>query len=613
MLGQTLDHQNLENKFYYPICNKIGCDGLLNIKINEYNFTIDFDCEKSKSHKRKGLTFKTFENFFLEEKTNLKCSKCCSNIDNSDIYKCKKCNSFHCLMCFILDEHIKNDISNLILNSNKCNSCHKDLIKYCVDCGKKICLYCIKNDIKDNVHANHKIEYIMESIPSNKEIDDINDKITGKKKYIEELINSIDLWHQALLKKVDKLKQDLKNEMIFIEKFFSNFNPHFVNFIYYKNFNDFNSDVCIKKNKFLKNFKESLEFEEQTKHIFEALFYNKAKVKEKNGVLKYDCYFENGMVSQLDEENFMIYYDKSKYFEINCYNNTEKAIFYYPKTRIDLYPSDKIYSISFSKVKKKVYVCFDVKKIVRIYDYIDNVDNNKSIKELKACSGEIKDSNNLRGHYNKCIYLVGDYVATADEEKVGIWHENMNDIANYSNITNIELNAGIGDLLLVNDDCFCSAQSSLCAITFFDTNNFNNEKVLMNIKCVKGYDCLFLIKEYIIVNCTNGISIISSATKELIQTIQNFYENQNKKICVGNEKIYILEYNYNILIKKMKLINGSFIETKQYKILQKVNVKNDDSLKDIIACYNSNKLGILYTNSCIIIFGKNLYCLKEVD
>lgn len=78
-----------------------------------------------------------------------------------------------------------------------------------------------------------------------------------------------------------------------------------------------------------------------------------------------------------------------------------------------------------------------------------------------------------------------------------------------------------------------------------------------------------------------------------------------------NQKL--IEYNYNILIKKMKLINGSFIETKQYKILQKVNVKNDDSLKDIIACYNSNKLGILYTNSCIIIFGKNLYCLKEVD
>jgi hypothetical protein len=596
-----------ENEFYYPFCNEKGCDGCLQIGINEYNFTVKSICEKNKNHKKKGMIFQTFENFHLKEKKYLKCFKCNFNIDNNEIYKCKECNQIYCIKCFIKDDHIEKNLNNLLINSNKCQKCNKELIKYCIDCGEKICLFCLKNS-PNSIHNNHEVEYILESLPSNKQIDNINNKLNQKIKYINELIDLIENWFSALSKKVDKLKQNLKNEMNFIEKFFKNFNPHFVNYIYYKNFNNFNQGTCIVANKFLSKFKNSIEFEEKTKNLFEALFYNKSKTENKNGVLKYEGDLENGLVSHLDEQNFLIHYDRSQYFDINYYNQENKHICYFKETRVDI--KDKIYSISYSKIKNKIYICLKDHKIIKIYDYIKE---GTSKNEINECIEEIKDNNNLDGHYNKCIYLNNDYLAVADDDKISIWHENLNEFSNYySNITNIPLNSEIDDLLLLNTDYFCASQSSNHSIVFCDTNNFTKEKSIMKINCVNTFNCLFLVKKYLIANCFDGIAVISTKTKELVQFIQNFNDKKNKKICVGDGSLYILDYNnYNLLILKMKLYNGSFVVTKNYKLLNKENERDDISLKKLIELYNANKLGILFTNKAIIIVEKNIYILRE--
>ena len=600
--------KNTEDKFYYPYCNEKGCDGCLQVRINEYNFTIDSICEKNKNHIRKGLIFQIFEKYNLKEKHHLKCNQCDYNIESNDIYECKKCSKIYCFRCFTKDEHIENNINNLYINSNKCQKCRKDFLKYCVDCGQKICLFCLKNN-EQSPHANHEVIYLLESMPSTKQIDEINNKINEKIKYIEELIDLIDKWYINLSKKIDKLKQNLKSEIKFIEKFFMNFNPHFTNYIYYKNYNNFNNDIFIINNKYLNNFKKSLEFEPQTKNIFEALFYNKTKTEEKSGILKLEGDLESGLVTNLDEENFIIHYDRSQYFDMNYYNNENRHICYYKDTRVDI--KDKIFSISFSKVKNKVYVCLKAQKKIKIYDFIKD-ENDKEKKELKECNEEIKDPNNLDGHYNKCIYLNNDYLAVADDDKISIWHENINEFANYySNISNIDISAETDDLILVNNNYFCGSQSSKHSIIFFDANNFIKEKSVFKINCINSFNCLFLIKYYVIVNCIDGIAILSSKTKQLVQFIENFNENKYKKLCVGNGNLYILDYNFNLLIIKMKLYDGTFIVDEKYNLFSKENDKDDYSLKKLVELYNSNKLGILFTNNAIVVFEKNIYILKE--
>ena len=596
-----LSQKNIDNKFYYPICTEKGCEGCLKIKINECNFTIDSICEKNKCHKKNGLLFQTFENFYLKEKHLLKCYKCYFTIENSDIYKCSQCNNFYCINCFFKDEHIEQKINNLIINSNKCSKCNKELSIYCLDCGEKTCDFCLK-EAQASPHENHQVEYILESLPTNKQIDETNNKINEKIKKIEEIIELIDKWCIELMQKIEKLKTNLKKEIIIIEKIYKNFNPHFTNYIYYNNFNDFKNDKYILNNKFLEKFRTSYEFEEKTKNIFQSLFYNVAKTEDKYGILKHEGDLENGIVTSLDESNFLIHYDNSQYFDINYYNYEKKSIWYYKESRIDI--KEKIYSVTFSKIKNKIYVCLKDQKIIKIYDYIKSKTKNEL--KLNEREEEIKDFNSLHGHFNKCIYLINNYCATADDEKVSIWHENISDnSAYYSNISNIELSTEINDLLLVDNNYFCCSQNSGKSVLFVDNNDFTTVHTVSKINCVNSYNCLFLVKNFIVVNCIDGICIISAKTHQLVQFIQNFNENENKKICLGHGSIYVLDYDYHLWLIKLKLYDGTFVVDEKINLIY-------EGMKKLNELYKMDKLRILFSNHTVALIEKNIYVLKDI-
>ena len=53
-------------KFFYPCCRMDNCGGVLEIKINENKFTLDYECEKNNTHKGKNIYFETFNNFYLK-------------------------------------------------------------------------------------------------------------------------------------------------------------------------------------------------------------------------------------------------------------------------------------------------------------------------------------------------------------------------------------------------------------------------------------------------------------------------------------------------------------------------------------------------------------------
>ena len=56
-----------ENKFYYPFCRVPGCNGVLGIRINDNDFSLDYECDKNENHYGQNIYFKTFERFYLKE------------------------------------------------------------------------------------------------------------------------------------------------------------------------------------------------------------------------------------------------------------------------------------------------------------------------------------------------------------------------------------------------------------------------------------------------------------------------------------------------------------------------------------------------------------------
>ena len=131
--------KKVHQKIYYPSCNEIGCDGVLKFKIND-NFRINYECDKNIEHKGENICLKTFERFNLKEKIIQRCSKCKMILENDIKYECKGCKNSYCGLCFMNVEHLKNNISNLIITNNKCQIHKKDLISYCFNC-KKIYVY----------------------------------------------------------------------------------------------------------------------------------------------------------------------------------------------------------------------------------------------------------------------------------------------------------------------------------------------------------------------------------------------------------------------------------------------------------------------------------------
>ena len=107
------------NHFFYPCCKEIGCNGILKLNFNEYLF-IDYECDKNCHHKNRKFC-KTFERFYLEQKTSEKCSKCNYNLDNnsSGKYICRECNKLYCISCFCNDNHINNN-NNIYIKGENC-------------------------------------------------------------------------------------------------------------------------------------------------------------------------------------------------------------------------------------------------------------------------------------------------------------------------------------------------------------------------------------------------------------------------------------------------------------------------------------------------------------
>ena len=543
----------------------------------------------------------------MKEKYYKNCFKCKLNLENNTIFKCKQCDKIYCSNCFLFDMHIKNNLNYLNIDSKKCKKHQCELNNYCIDCGKRICIFCLNSDFDNNPHKKHSIKYILECMPTNNQINNLNDKIKIKSKKIEELIISIDKWKENLLERIERLKNCLKSEIYLLEKMFINYNQYFVNYIYFINFEEIEKYIGNINNKYLNNFNINSPFEEQTKNIMKILCYGKKEIEQKKGVLIEKYKMEEGMVAQINEDIFLNHYFKSKLLDLDYYNKKDDSIYYLNNSEVTF--KEKIYSVSYSNKNNKIYICLENDKIVKIFDF------NIKDKELIMCKEEIKVETKKNGHFNKCIYLNNDLLATSDNNEISLWNYISPD---YINTKVIKIERSNFDIILVDDNYFAYTQSYEKKIIFQGINNIES-KIINDIDCInKDYNCLFLIKDYLIVNCHNGIALISIKTYEYVQYIKSLkgYENE-KKLCIGgNNDIYVLSNSNNKLsLIKMDFINNCFVITEEYQAIEKEDNDNNDNESESRSSSededNLNRMEIIYNKGFVFLWDKNFYILKE--
>jgi len=518
-------------KFYYPYCKEEGCDGILSVKLND-DFSLDYKCDKNEKHQKKRIYCKAFERFYLQEKKIEICSNCQCDLEN-DKYKCSKCKKLYCCYCFKFDEHIKTNMDNLIITKKRCLIHKKDLVQYCFNCQKNLCIYCTKDKADKNPHHEHNVAYLYDMIPTEDDIEQLNYKIKKRKERYLELIDSLDEWEIKLYNKIEELKKNLMYEIEFMEKMFSNFNKYFMNYTYFTNFKYFKDYMC---NTYSKKFDKCYTFDD-LEDILRKLFKKDSIIKRlelKEMDLRESFTLNDGAITKITDEYFFSYSyskDEVKISSIDK-NGSTKTL---EKTTIDF--RRKICSATVSLHKNKIYACLANSRNVIFFNF--DLEN----KLMEQSEYEIRDSEG-GSRFNKCIEINEDMCATADSDNVIIWQKYGDE---YIKTKKCCFNTETYDLLLVNNEFFVASQANQYTLTFIDIPNMKEDKIIKNIDSINYSNCMHLFQENIFVNCKEGIALINIETKELIQFIQN-YDNNN--IAKGNKRIatYIKDDDFYIYI-----------------------------------------------------------------
>jgi len=308
------------------------------------------------------------------------------------------------------------------------------------------------------------------------------------------------------------------------------------------------------------------------------------------------------IISKVDDNYYFQNIIDSDKIELMSYNEEDKPV-------SKIYFDDEIYSISVSNKRSQVYVCLADERKISILDY--NIDE----KWIKLDDYEIEDNfDNIETHFNKCIDINNeDYLVSCDVKGIYFWKkkiENNNEVSDddesediknkYSIIRKIVLNTNTSDLLPVTNDYFISSQPDNKTITFINISNFSSDLIIPNIDCIDSTNSLYLLKDNIIVNCINGIAILSVKTKQLIQYLELFLDGDLKKICCNKENIFsVLLYKdaQKINIFELRLNNNCFDLYGKYK---NIKIEKENNI-DIISMNKKD----------IVLYGDNKYIMKE--
>ena len=548
------------NKYYIPICRKKGCEGHLKITIDEEKFLIKGKCQKNKEHIFNDIFFEIFEKFYLKENIIQNCFKCSNNLENKYKFVCNECKNIYCPYCFISDIHIKKDIKNLKFISNKCNNCENELINYCTNCGENICLICSKKYDNNKSHENHKIINILDIIPSKNKLNNLKEKIRKKSDYFDSVIKSLEEWQNELNKKIERIKENLKNEIYIIEKLFLNFNTDYMDYTYISNFNEFFNEIDKYNNTFLKQFKEAKNFSEKTKNIFDLILIIDKIDKESeiiNKRAKKKELFNNNIIDNFNEKYFLFHNRHDKHI---CLLHKINGTTLYPLDNTKINFNEEIFSFNYSYDRKKIYACLANKKSI----YIINYNPDKNNLELTDEKIEIMD----QSHFNKCININNNCLLIIDDYTVYLFSKNDSNLLKFTNENKFTFCEKIYDICIIDDKFAIISQKS--KLIFINIENLKIIKEIDKLDCSEMYNNLITFKNYILVNCKKGIAIISSEKQEIVKYVsdeENLGEKKTVKpidnyIYISYSLGYLLKYSFkenNLVLNKKIEIKSPYV------------------------------------------------------
>ena len=603
------DHQE-ETKCYIPVCTENCCDGILEFKLDVNSFTINATCDKDNRHKFENIYLEVFNKYFLREVMHQKCYNCEKNINNYDLYRCNSCNKFYCSNCYASERHIKNDKKNLEIIKNTDIEKRIKLSKYCVDCKQNIYNEDSKNNDEKDQHINHNIKYFEDIIPSKHEINELKEKIIGKSKAFDLLIDNIKAWQNKFNERVSGLIKNLQNEIEILKKLFLNLKTNYSRYTYYSNFNKYLSFLKDYNNDNLKNFISTSDFDKKTEFISKVLFYHKENYKKKEISCKEIIQLsESDIISNFSKDSFLYFSFSKKELNVIPYKNI------FNKKDIDNNDIDKL-TISKLKFNKrichlsssndfnKIYACLYETKSVQIFNYNIN-DKTLSFSDEFITLFE-------KGHFTKCIYLEKNLLSTICDNSIFFWSLNNNQSKNYINTQTRIFQKKIYDICKLNNQYLAfTLQSNLIC---FNLETYVVDKNIPNLDCIKDIDTILIISDFIFVNFEKGIAIIFIKTMEKIQYIENYEtwneqkiitKSLNNEVCVFNEydegsSIYV----FNLIEKDITL--AEIFKIVRYYITDEENdffEENNDNIvlkKKHIIVNNINNIIIWHHNLSIL-------------
>ena len=163
------------------------CKEICKYDMKDYKITL-YDCKNG--HKIKNIKLNEYENTQNIDLSKIICDNCKKksrlDIYNNEFYKCNKCNMNLCPLFKSI-----HDNNHIIINYNNknyiCNKHNEILFKYCKDCKKDMCLFCVKE------HKNHKIisyeDKMIDIEEIKKKMEKLGDIMNTFKKNIKDIIN----------------------------------------------------------------------------------------------------------------------------------------------------------------------------------------------------------------------------------------------------------------------------------------------------------------------------------------------------------------------------------------------------------------------------------------
>ena len=412
--------------------------------------------------------------------------------------------------------------------------------------------------------------------------------IKNKSESFNNIIKSIDDWKNQIDKKISHLKKNLIYEIKILEKLFYSYNQFYIDYVHYSNFNRCFKNLENYNNQNLKNFMNSDNLELKTKYLIDALFYHEKKLKKTQGHLEnvYNSY-KIDKLEYLGNNYFLNYSEEKNLLSILSLNNDNGCNISFSNIASIVSP-EKIISFGISNINNNIYACLDKKKLVFIFNY------DAEEKYIKLTEEQIYNKNDITGNFNRCIPISDDSIITCDNINVYLWKRisELNEIR-YENVDNYYGYEHLYDIAFVNNQYIVLTKSEKL---IFLEKNLEMLNHIIKLDCIEEENSIIDLNDFILVNCVDGINIISLKTKEIVQFIQN-WNNWDDKIMVksSEEQIYIVN-------KSDKIINKFNLEDSCLIHLEEINIVNDgeeDKDGSEEEDYNEN---IIVTGDNIIVF-----------